>query len=106
MITLLRSLEFDQWLADLTDHRGKARILARLRSAMAGNFGDCAPVGDGVSEMRVHVGPGYRIYFTRRGSTLYLLLCGGDKSSQKRDILRAIAFARALSEDKLGEDKQ
>jgi len=62
-------------------------------------MGDCAPVGEGVSEMRVHVGPGYRIYFMRTGSTVYLLLCGGDKSSQTRDILRAKAMARDI-EDK------
>jgi putative addiction module killer protein len=58
----------------------------RLRSASLGNFGDCEAVGDGVSEMRIDVGPGYRVYFTRRAAAVYLLLCGGDKSSQQRDI--------------------
>lgn len=77
----------------------RARIIHRLRSAEHGNFGDCAPVGEGVSEMRVHVGPGYRIYFTRRGEVVYLLLLGGDKSTQKRDIQRAIEIARALKKD-------
>jgi putative addiction module killer protein len=74
--------------------------LARLRSAMLGNFGDCEPVGEGVSEMRIHAGPGYRVYFLRTGATLYLLLTGGDKSSQKQDIIRAKEMARELREMK------
>jgi putative addiction module killer protein len=86
---LLRTREFDDWLRALRDPVGKARILARLRSASLGNFGDCEPVGEGVSEMRIHAGPGYRVYFTRRGRTVYLLLCGGDKSSQPKDIRKA-----------------
>lgn len=86
MNTFLRTEEFDSWLTVLRDPIAKARILARIRSAEAGNFGDCSPVGDGISEMRIHVGPGYRLYFCRRGKVVYLLLCGGDKSSQKRDI--------------------
>jgi putative addiction module killer protein len=69
--------------------RPRPRILARLRSAMLGNFGDCEPVGEGVSEMRIHVGQGYRVYFVRMGPTIYVLLTGGDKSSQKNDIARA-----------------
>jgi putative addiction module killer protein len=85
----LRTREFDDWLRALRDPVGKARILARLRSAALGNFGDCEPVGDGVSEMRIHAGPGYRVYFTRRDRTVYLLLCGGDKSSQQKDIRKA-----------------
>jgi putative addiction module killer protein len=64
-----------------------------------GNFEDCKPVGEGISEMRVHFGPGYRVYFTRRGEVLYLLLLGGDKTSQKRDIKRAIEMARALNKE-------
>ena len=98
MNEFLRTPEFDEWLRALRDHVGKARILARLRSASLGNFGDCEPVGDGVSEMRVHAGPGYRVYFTRRGRTVYLLLCGGDKSSQQKDVRRAKELA-ALLED-------
>lgn len=94
-----KSDEFTDWLAKLKDNTGKAHILLRLDRAEAGNFGDCEAVGEGVSEMRVHHGPGYRIYFTRRGSVLYLLLLGGDKSTQKRDIKRAITMARTLPKD-------
>ena len=96
MNTFLRSDVFNAWLAGLKDRVGRARILYRIRSAEQGNFGDCEPVGEGVSEMRIHVGPGYRVYFTRRGNVVYLLLIGGDKSSQKRDIRRAIEMARTL----------
>jgi len=88
--------EFEQWLERLRDAKGKARILARLDSAALGNFGDCQSIGDGVSEMRIHFGPGYRVYFTRRGSFVYMLLIGGDKSTQKRDIKRALAMAWEL----------
>ncbi|CAH0339723.1 type II toxin-antitoxin system RelE/ParE family toxin [Rhizobium sp. CECT 9324] len=87
---------FDEWLRSLKDRTGKLRILARLTSAEQGNFGDCAPVGADVFEMRIHHGPGYRVYYTRRGATVYLLLIGGDKSSQKRDIRKAIAMAGSL----------
>ncbi|MGO9772886.1 MAG: type II toxin-antitoxin system RelE/ParE family toxin [Roseiarcus sp.] len=97
----VRSSDFDAWMSDLADTKAKARILARLRSATFGNFGDCEAVGEGVSEMRVHAGPGYRVYFTRKGATVYLLLAGGDKSTQKRDIARAKAMARELKEMKL-----
>ena len=92
----LRSEQFDTWLAGMKDKVGRARILHRIRSAEQGNFGDCEPVGEGVSEMRIHVGPGYRVYFTRRREVLYLLLLGGDKSSQKRDIRRAVEMAQTL----------
>ena len=99
MITFHRSDEFDAWLSALKDKVGRARIAHRIRSAEQGNFGDCEPVGEGVSEMRIHFGPGYRVYFTRRGEVVYLLLLGGYKSSQKRDIKRAIAMARALDKE-------
>ena len=99
MNTFLRSEEFDAWLGSLKDKIGRARIVHRIRSAEHGNFGDCEPVGEGVSEMRIHTGPGYRVYFTRRGDVLYLLLLGGDKPSQKRDIRRAIEMARALDKE-------
>jgi len=98
VFSLIRSSAFDAWLRGLADQRGKARILARLASAANGNFGDCEAVGEGVSEMRVHFGPGYRVYFMRAGSTAFVLLCGGDKSSQKRDIERAKALAREWKE--------
>jgi putative addiction module killer protein len=99
MNAFLRSAAFDAWLSGLKDRVGRARIVHRIRSAEQGNFGDCEPVGEGVSEMRIHVGPGYRIYFTRRDDVVYLLLLGGDKSSQKRDIKRAIAMARTLDKE-------
>lgn len=99
MNTFERSDEFDSWLAALKDKLGRARIAHRVRSAEHGNFGDCEPVGEGVSEMRIHFGPGYRVYFTRRGKVVYLLLLGGDKSSQKRDIKRAIDMARELDKE-------
>ena len=94
MVTIIQSSVFDAWLSALTDPKAKARILARLRSAMLGNFGDCEPVGEGVSEMRVHVGAGYRIYYMRTGTTVYVLLTGGSKSSQKKDIAWAKKMAR------------
>jgi putative addiction module killer protein len=82
--TLLRSSDFDVWLSHLADQKAKARILARLASATFGNFGDCRPVGEGVSEMRIRVGEGYRLYYTRTGSTIYVLLAGGVKASQNK----------------------
>jgi putative addiction module killer protein len=97
--TFYRTAEFDIWLSNLKDKIGKARILKRIRAAEGGNFGDCEPVGEGVSEMRIHVGPGYRLYYTRIGEVIYLLLVGGNKSSQSRDIKRAIDMARALKSE-------
>lgn len=96
MITFEKTRHFDEWLRSLKDRKGRLRILARLTSAEQGNFGDCEPVGGGVSEMRIHYGPGYRIYYTRRGQTVYLLLVGGDKSTQKRDIGRALELAAKI----------
>ena len=98
--TLLLSSDFDAWLLHLADQKAKARILARLTSATFGNFGDCGPVGEGVSEMRIHVGPGYRVYYTRTGSTVYILLTGGVKTSQARDIAKAKKMAHALKKAK------
>lgn len=94
-----KSDEFDAWLVGLKDHIGKAQIALRLDRAAKGNFGDCEPVGEGVSEMRIHYGPGYRVYYTRRDSVVYLLLLGGDKSTQKRDIKHAIEMASTLSKE-------
>ena len=99
MITVVRTAVFDAWLSRLKDVRGKALLLARIRSAERGNFGDCESVGDGVSEIRIHYGPGYRVYFTRRDETVYVLLCGGTKRRQQRDIRRAREMARLLDEE-------
>lgn len=99
MLSFLRTPQFDLWLRGLRDPIAKARIAARIRSAQAGNFGDCESVGEGISEMRIHVGPGYRVYYTRRGEVLYLLLCGGDKSSQKRDIQQAKTLLKSLESE-------
>lgn len=99
MNSFLRTEEFDHWLFGLKDKIGRARIIHRIRSAEHGNFGDCESVGDGVSEMRIHFGPGYRAYYMRRAAVVYLLLLGGEKSSQKRDIKRAIEMARVLNKE-------
>ena len=99
MNTFLKSDEFNAWLANLKDQVGKAIITKRIRAAESGRFGDCEPVGEGISEMRIHYGPGYRAYFTRHGDVIYLLLLGGDKSTQKRDIKRAKEMARALPKE-------
>lgn len=88
------------WLSRLTDQKAKARILARLVSAEFGNFGDCEAVGEGVSEMRIHVGVGYRIYYTRTGSTVYVLLAGGIKGTQTKDIAKAKKMAHELRKAK------
>ncbi len=80
---------FTEWLNGLRDKLAQARIRIRLRQVQAGNFGDCEPVGEGVIELRVHVGAGYRVYCGRHGKAIVLLLCGGDKGSQTADIKRA-----------------
>jgi putative addiction module killer protein len=84
----------------LADQKAKAKILARLTSAAFGNFCDCAPVGEGISEMRIHVGAGYRVYYIRTGSTIYVLLAGGVKASQAKDIVKARRMARELKRAK------
>ena len=96
MNTFVESSEFSIWLSKLADQKAKARILARLRSATLGNFGDSESVGEGVYEMRIHVGRGYRIYYMRTGSTLYVLLIGGWKATQTKDIQKAKTMAREL----------
>ena len=96
MFTVLQTVEFQNWLDALRDRRAQARIAARLRLAEAGNLGDWKSVGDEVSEMRVDFGPGYRLYFTRRGRLLIVMLAGGDKSSQARDIRRAQRILKEL----------
>ena len=85
-------MPFEDWLNDLKDKRAVARVLARLARVRQGNPGDCKPVGEGVSELRVDYGPGYRIYFGQKGQTLVVLLCGGDKRTQDRDIRLAKQF--------------
>jgi putative addiction module killer protein len=80
---------FAKWLAGLRDKKAKARVIARLDSARLGNLGDCKVVGGGIREMRIHVGAGYRLYFAQRKKVVLLLLCGGSKASQSRDIARA-----------------
>ncbi len=89
MFTVLQTEEFRDWLDALKDMKAQVRITARLRLAEAGNLGDWKAVGAGLSEMRVDVGPGYRLYFTRRQNILIVMLAGGDKSTQARDIKRA-----------------
>jgi putative addiction module killer protein len=93
MIEMLRSDIFDRWLSGLRDRRAVARIAARLDRLAAGNPGDAQPVGEGISELRINYGPGYRVYFIQKGRVLIVLLCGGDKSTQDRDIRQAKALA-------------
>jgi len=84
-----RKQPFAQWLAGLADRLARAKVQARLARVAAGNFGDVEPVGEGVSELRIDWGPGYRVYFAQVGNVIVLLLCGGDKRTQQRDIKRA-----------------
>jgi putative addiction module killer protein len=88
--------EFAAWISVLRDLRARIAIARRLERAAAGNLGDTKPVGGDVSELRVDVGPGYRVYFTRRGPMLIILLCGGAKSSQAADIRRARRLSREV----------
>jgi putative addiction module killer protein len=96
MFDVRRTEAFAVWLDGLRDISGKARILARIERLIAGNFGDVKPVGRGVSELRIHTGPGYRVYFLRRGQELIILLAGGDKNSQAKDIKLALRLAQNL----------
>lgn len=99
MFTVRQTEEFVVWLDSLTDKRAQVRIAARLRQAEAGNLGDWQPIEGEVSEMRVHYGPGYRLYFVRRGRVLVVMLSAGNKSTQKRDIRRALKLASELGDD-------
>jgi putative addiction module killer protein len=96
MIEIGQTRVFSDWFGKLKDEEIRSRIRARLRRVSIGNFGDVKSVGEGVSELRLDYGPGYRLYFTRRGNTFVLLLCGGDKRSQAADILKAKQLAREL----------
>ncbi len=98
MLTVLQTEEFVAWLDALKDTRAQVRIASRLRQAEAGNLGDWQPVDGEVSEMRVHYGPGYRLYFVRRGRVIVVMLNAGGKSSQKRDIRHALKLASELGD--------
>ena len=96
MYSVLQTESFAKWLAALSDVKARARIIARLRQAELGNVGDVKSLGGGISEMRIDTGPGYRLYFARRRAILIVVLAGGDKSTQKRDIKRASKLAEEL----------
>jgi putative addiction module killer protein len=95
--------EFHHWLGSLADRRAKARIVDRIKRASNGNFGDAKAVGSGVSEMRIDCGPGYRVYFFRRGKELVILLFGGDKKSQQADIASAVRMKEEIERSAKGE---
>lgn len=96
MPVLIQTDTYSKWFSALRDARARVRINARLRRVGLGTLGDCKPVGEGVSELRIDYGPGYRVYFVQRGHELVILLAGGDKSSQDKDIKTAIKLARDL----------
>jgi putative addiction module killer protein len=98
MIEVRQTDEFKSWLRRLKDDNAVARIVARIRRMEQGNPGDINSVGDGVMEMRIDYGPGYRVYYVQRGAVVVILLCAGDKRTQDRDIKRARALAREIAE--------
>lgn len=98
MKTIYTTEVFDAWFESLKDRQAARRIQARIDRAEEGNFGDHKAVGEGVSEMRIHHGPGFRVYFTQHGMEIVILLAGGDKSSQTQDIATAHELARQLKE--------
>lgn len=102
MVEVVRTEDFDQWLTKLKDKAGRLRILKRIDRLVNGNPGDVKSVGNGVSELRLDVGPGYRIYYLRDGDVLILLLCGGDKSTQQNDIDKAHRLAEQWRNDTQG----
>jgi putative addiction module killer protein len=99
VIEVRQTRTFREWFATLRDVRAQAHIARRIERAQAGNLGDVKAIGDGISEMRIAYGPGYRLYLARRGNRLIVLLCGGDKSSQSADIRRAKAITKELHDD-------
>lgn len=98
MIEIRKTEAFAEWLDGLRDIQARARVQVRIERLASGNPGDVEPVGEGVSELRINYGPGYRVYFKQRGRELIILLAGGDKSSQAKDIKTALRLARDLSE--------
>ena len=107
MVEVVRTDDFDEWLTKLKDRAGRLRILKRIDRLANGNPGDVKPVGNGVSELRLDVGPGYRVYYAQHGDVLILLLCGGDKSSQQKDIGKAHRLADEWRSDmKEASDEQ
>jgi putative addiction module killer protein len=98
MLDVRETKEFTEWLSALRDSRAKAKILVRIDRLADGNPGDVAPVGEGVSELRINYGPGYRVYYVQRGTRYILLLAGGDKSKQDRDIAKAKRLAAEYQE--------
>ena len=96
MIEIRQTTVFAAWFENLRDRQARSRIDVRIRRMSIGNPGDVEPVGEGLSELRVDYGPGYRVYFVRRGPALVILLAGGDKRTQNRDIRRAIELARSI----------
>ena len=98
VVEVRQTAEFSDWIAELRDQRAKGKIIARIDRLALGNPEDVASVGEGVSELRVHYGPGYRVYFVQRGRALIVLLCGGDKSTQEQDIKKAKKLAAGLED--------
>ena len=96
MVEIRKTELFAKWIDNLRDVQAKARVLVRIERLASGNAGDVKPVGEGISELRIDYGPGYRVYFTKRGSELIILLAGGDKGSQSADIKVALRLARNL----------
>jgi putative addiction module killer protein len=99
MITVFQTQSFQTWFENLRDRQAQKHVLVRIGRLERGNFGDVKPVGEGISEIRVHHGPGYRLYFIRRGLEVVVLLCGGDKGSQSRDIRAAQLIAKDLEQN-------
>jgi putative addiction module killer protein len=99
MVEVRQTERFVRWIADLRDLRARAKVLARIERLIGGNPGDVRPLGSGVSELRINYGPGYRVYYLQWGTTLIILLAGGDKSSQVKDIDVALLLAANLAEE-------